>query len=64
MKYYLTIDAGTSVIKTVIFDINFKQIISNKIAKEVFEDIKSGMDEKEALNKFMKKVTSVGKWVI
>ena len=38
------------------------ELMSNILgAKEVFEDIKSGMDEKEALNKFMKKVTSVGK---
>ena len=38
------------------------KLMSNILgAKEVFEDIKSGMDEKEALNKFMKKVTSVGK---
>ena len=26
MKYYLSIDAGTSVIKTVIFDYNFKLV--------------------------------------
>ena len=38
MKYYLSIDAGTSVIKTVIFDINFKQIISNKIDNPVITD--------------------------
>jgi len=38
------------------------ELMSNILgAKEVFEDIQSGMDEKEALNKFMKKVTSVGK---
>lgn len=38
------------------------ELMSNILgAKEVFEDIKSGMGEKEALNKFMKKVTSVGK---
>ena len=38
------------------------ELMSNILgAKEVFEYSKSGMDEKEALNKFMKKVTSVGK---
>ncbi len=38
MKYYLSIDAGTSVIKTVIFNINFKQIYSYAIKNPVITD--------------------------
>ena len=38
MKYYLTIDAGTSIIKTVIFNINFKQIISHSIKNPIITD--------------------------
>ena len=38
------------------------EIMSNLLgAKEVLRDIESGTPEREALNKFMKKVTSVGK---
>ena len=38
------------------------EIMSNIIgAQEVIEDIKTGTSQKEALNKFMKKVTSIGK---
>ena len=38
MKYYLTIDAGTSVIKTVIFNVNFKQVISHRVNNPVIID--------------------------
>jgi len=38
LKYYLSIDAGTSVIKTVIFDINFKQKLSYSINNPVITD--------------------------
>ena len=38
MKYYLSIDAGTSVIKTVIFNNNFKQVFSNKVNNPVIID--------------------------
>ena len=44
MKYYLSIDAGTSVIKTVIFNTNFKQVISNKINNPIIVD-NSGKSE-------------------
>lgn len=38
------------------------EIMSNMLgAKEVLKDIESGTSERDALNKFMKKVTSVGK---
>ena len=35
MKYYLSIDAGTSVIKVVIFNINFNKIISSIVKTPV-----------------------------
>ena len=38
MKYYLTIDAGTSVIKAVLFDINFKEVFSYGIKNPVIID--------------------------
>ena len=38
MKYYLTIDAGTSVIKTVIFNTNFKQMLTHSIKNPVITD--------------------------
>ena len=38
MKYYIAIDAGTSVIKTVIFNSNFKQINSYSIKNPVLTD--------------------------
>ena len=38
MKYLLSIDAGTSVIKTVIFNSNFKQIISYSVTNPVITD--------------------------
>ncbi len=38
MKYFLSIDAGTSVIKTVIFNSNFKQIISFSINNPIKTD--------------------------
>ena len=38
------------------------ELMSNILgAKEVLKEIKSGKSEKDALNQFMKKVTSVGK---
>ena len=41
------------------------ELMSNILgAKEVLKEINSGKSEKDALNQFMKKVTSVGKWVI
>ena len=44
MKYYLTIDAGTSVIKTVLFNNVFKQINSHSIVNPVIID-KKGKSE-------------------
>ncbi len=38
MKYYLSIDAGTSVIKTVIFNINFKQIATYSVNNPIISD--------------------------
>tara|TARA_B100000575_G_scaffold6858_1_gene5090 strand:+ start:1270 stop:2757 length:1488 start_codon:yes stop_codon:yes gene_type:complete len=38
LKYYLTIDAGTSVIKTVIFNTNFKQISQFSLKNPVITD--------------------------
>ena len=38
MKYYLTIDAGTSVIKTVIFNTSFKQMLVHSIKNPVITD--------------------------
>ena len=38
MKYYLTIDAGTSVIKTVIFNTSFKQMLTHSIKNPVITD--------------------------
>ena len=38
MKYYIAIDAGTSVIKTVIFNTNFKQINSHSVKNPVVTD--------------------------
>ncbi len=38
MKYYLTIDAGTSVIKTVIFNTNYKQVIGFSVRNPVITD--------------------------
>ena len=35
MKYYLTIDAGTSVIKSVLFNTNFKEVLSYSIKNPV-----------------------------
>ncbi len=46
MKYYIAIDAGTSVIKTVIFNTNFKQINSYSIKNPVVTD-KFGKSEIE-----------------
>ena len=40
MKYYLTIDAGTSVIKTVIFNSNFKEVFIHKEKNPVITDEK------------------------
>lgn len=38
------------------------EIMSNMLgAKEVLKDIESGISERDALNNFMKKVTSIGK---
>ncbi len=44
MKHYLTIDAGTSVIKTVIFDLKFKQIFSYSVVNPIISD-NSGKSE-------------------
>ena len=38
MKYYLTIDAGTSVIKSVLFNTNFKEVSSYSIKNPVIID--------------------------
>ena len=38
MKYYLTIDAGTSVIKSVLFNTNFKEVFSYSIKNPVIID--------------------------
>ena len=38
MKYYLTIDAGTSVIKSVLFNTNFKEVFSYSINNPVIID--------------------------
>ncbi len=38
MKYYLSIDAGTSVIKTVLFNTNFKQILSYSVNNPIITD--------------------------
>ncbi len=38
MKYYLSIDAGTSIIKTVIFNTNFKQILTHSIINPIIKD--------------------------
>ena len=38
MKYYLSIDAGTSVIKTVIFDYNFKLVQTHSENNIVIRD--------------------------
>ena len=38
MKYYLTIDAGTSVIKSVLFNTNFKEVLSYSIKNPVIID--------------------------
>ena len=46
MKYYIAIDAGTSVIKTVIFNTNFKQINSYSVKNPVITD-KFGKSEIE-----------------
>ena len=41
------------------------ELMSNMIgALEVTKEIKKGVNKKEALNAFMKKVTAIGKWVI
>ena len=53
MKYYVAIDAGTSVIKTVIFNTNFKQINSYSVKNPVVTD-KFGKSEIE-MEKFGKK---------
>ncbi len=44
MKYYLSIDAGTSVIKAVIFNSKFKQVLSESINNPVITDA-SGKSE-------------------
>ena len=44
MKHYLSIDAGTSVIKAVLFNVNFKQICSYSINNPVISD-KDGKSE-------------------
>ena len=46
MKYYIAIDAGTSVIKTVIFNTNFKQINSYSLKNPLVTD-KFGKSEIE-----------------
>ncbi len=38
MKYFISIDAGTSVIKTVIFNTNFKEVIKHSITNPVITD--------------------------
>ena len=38
MNYYLAIDAGTSVIKTIIFNSNFKQTFSLSIKNPIIVD--------------------------
>jgi len=38
LKYFLSIDAGTSVIKSVIFNSNFKQIAIHSINNPVLTD--------------------------
>ena len=52
MKYYLSIDAGTSVIKTVIFNLNFKQIKVCSLKNPVITD-KFGKSELD-MNLFWK----------
>ena len=44
MKHYLSIDAGTSVVKAVLFNVNFKQIYSYSINNPVISD-KNGKSE-------------------
>ena len=46
MKYYIAIDAGTSVIKTVIFNTNFRQLNSYTVKNPVVTD-KFGKSEIE-----------------
>ncbi len=56
MKYYLSIDAGTSVIKTVIFNLNFKQIKVCSLKNPVITD-KFGKSELD-MNLFWKLTAS------
>ena len=50
LKYYLTIDAGTSIIKTILFNKNFNQVSSYAIKNPVITD-KFGKSEID-MNKF------------
>ncbi len=60
MNYYLTIDAGTSVIKTVIFNSKFKQILSYSINNPLITDDfgKSELDMKKFWNLTSKSIKS------
>ncbi len=55
MKYILTIDAGTSVIKTVIFNTNFKEILSYSISNPI---IKNNFGKSELNMKLFWKLTA------
>ena len=55
MKYYLTIDAGTSVIKAVLFNTNFKEVLSYSIKNPVVID-QNGNSEID-MNDFWKLTT-------